>query len=152
MNRAGLTLLELVAFIAVLGILSALTVPKFALCVNNLKASELPRAIKAIQKAEEAFYIESGEYADCPWADANSDNANDNIEASLGILVPGKYFYYAADANGGNFSIESWVYRSFGHISENTKVTMSDQGEFSYSDPSDGDDIRRLKEMCHYLK
>lgn len=150
MKRSGFTLLELAALMVVAGILCALTVPKFAHCINNLKAAELPRSIKAIQRAEESYYREMAQYADCPWADANGDNSNDNIENNLGIQVAGNYFYYAADASEGNFSIESWVYRSFGKIAANTKVVMDDRGVFTYS--GDDENIERLKKMCHYLR
>lgn len=61
-NKKGFTLIELIVVIAVLGIISALAVPKFVNIQDDAKASVDAQNLKLIQNAVEIYSAKNGSY------------------------------------------------------------------------------------------
>ncbi len=146
----GFTLVELVVVIIIIGVLSAVALPHFIDVAYKARASELPTSVRIIQQAEEIYYAEENVYAVCPWADTDSDNANDAIELLLNTHVAGSYFFYGTTVAGSGYSVEAWVKKPFGGVTGGTKAIIADDGTHTYV--GDASAIAKLKSYCNYLK
>jgi type IV pilus assembly protein PilA len=61
-HRAGVTLLELMIVVAIMGILAAIAIPLFMTYQLRSKTAEVKGNLAAIQVAEQAYYSEAGVY------------------------------------------------------------------------------------------
>lgn len=105
-NKKGFTLVELIIVIAILGILTAIAVPKFSGFTTKAKTGADTANIKTIQNAVHVYEAEKGEYPD------TATEMNDLINTYLNGEVPES----KADKNK-NFYIDS-----------NGKVTLGTSG------------------------
>jgi prepilin-type N-terminal cleavage/methylation domain-containing protein len=62
--RAGITLLELLVVVAIIGILAAVAIPVFRVYITRSKAAEAANVLQGIRQAEEDFYGEFRRYTD----------------------------------------------------------------------------------------
>ncbi|BDA66137.1 general secretion pathway protein H [Calothrix sp. PCC 7716] len=65
----GFTLIELLVVIIIIGILSAIALPSFLNQANKAKQSEARTYVGSMNRAQQAFYAENGEFAGSTAAD-----------------------------------------------------------------------------------
>ena len=63
-NRKGFTLVELMAVIAVIGILAAIVVPKFSGATDQAKVAQIQGDLRTIGAAVTMYYATEGKYPD----------------------------------------------------------------------------------------
>ena len=62
-SQAGFTLTELLVVIVVVGILAALTIPKFTNVTTRAKTTEAKLMLKQVHNLQKAYYLENDIYA-----------------------------------------------------------------------------------------
>ena len=63
MNKEGFTLLELLVVVLIIGILAAVALPQYRVAVLKARTAKMWPIIEAIDKAEQAYYLSTGEWA-----------------------------------------------------------------------------------------
>ncbi len=61
-NDEGFTLIELLVVIIIIGILSAIALPSFLNQANKARESEAANNVGAINRAQQAFYVENSQF------------------------------------------------------------------------------------------
>ncbi len=61
-NNGGFTLIELLVVVLIIGILAAVAVPQYQKAIDRSRAIQVLAALKAIQAAEEVFFLQNGYY------------------------------------------------------------------------------------------
>ncbi|HRP07208.1 MAG TPA: prepilin-type N-terminal cleavage/methylation domain-containing protein [Gemmatimonadales bacterium] len=61
-GRAGFTLIELLIVVVIIGILAAIAIPKFAATKDKAKLGSVRSDLRNIMSAQEAYFIDYGEY------------------------------------------------------------------------------------------
>ena len=100
----GFTLIELLVVVLIIGILSAIALPKYQVAVDKARFAQLETATKALKTGLEIFWLENGEYP--------TDASMLSIQAPGGWTASGKNW----TDEGGSFSCsfnDSLVYCAF---------------------------------------
>ena len=86
----GFTLIELLVVIIIIGILSAIALPSFLNQANKAKESEAKQYVGSMNRAQQAYYLEEGAFAD----------NNNFAQLGLGIKTETQNYQYVI-ADGG---------------------------------------------------
>ncbi len=62
-NKQAFTLIELLVVVLIIGILAAVAVPQYQLAVVKSKTKAILPVLSAIQRAQEVYYLNNGNYA-----------------------------------------------------------------------------------------
>jgi prepilin-type N-terminal cleavage/methylation domain-containing protein len=121
LKKQGFTLIELMIVVAIIGILAAIAVPKFADMVTKSKEAAVKGNLGAVRSATSIYYGDmEGQYP---------ENLHD------GLTTADKYM---PAANGlGNFTLPTTTNNTGGHTSSPTNATKVTQG----AAPTDGNGI-----------
>ncbi|NEP06915.1 MAG: prepilin-type N-terminal cleavage/methylation domain-containing protein [Okeania sp. SIO2G4] len=95
-KEEGFTLIELLVVIIIIGILSAIALPSFLNQANKAKQSEAKQYLASINKGQQAFYAEKGDFI---------NDVADIGKLGLGIKTATGNYTYAlgeADVDGKN--------------------------------------------------
>jgi prepilin-type N-terminal cleavage/methylation domain-containing protein len=63
-NKNGFTLIELLVVVLIIGVLTAVALPRYQAIVNKSKASEALIAIRALAEAHQLYFMANGRYTD----------------------------------------------------------------------------------------
>ena len=122
-NR-GFTLIELMIVVVILGLLSALAIPRFRTAAQKSKKSEARLVLKNIFQAAHVYYLEMGGFPPCNpdgsprfggwWMFNNAATANQNWRKLPGLAVDGPTGYprftYVITRSGPTFRAEAWTW------------------------------------------
>lgn len=93
LSTQGFTLIELLVVIIIIGILSAIALPSFLNQANKAKQAEAKQYLSAINKAQQAYYLENNKFV---------DDVDEIGKLGLGIRPEtANYSYTLAPLNGG---------------------------------------------------
>ncbi len=67
-NRKGFTLVELLVVISIIGILSAIAIPKFASATNTARGAKIQADLRTMDSAVQIYYASAGSYPANPAA------------------------------------------------------------------------------------
>ena len=104
-KQGGFTLIELLVVVLIIGILSAVALPQYKLAIIKSKTKAILPVLSAIQRAQEVYYLNNGEYAN-------------NIQA-LDIQMPAECTPQDS-ANNSN-----WICGKDFHIVTNTNAAVT---------------------------
>lgn len=102
-NHLGFTLIELLVVVLIIGILAAVAVPQYKKAVEKTRITKILAIGRAIQQAEESYYMANGKYTDTL------------TDLDINITIPPEYAFqmYAESAqkiqfnrNSGNYVYE----------------------------------------------
>ena len=100
--RKGVTLLELLIVVLIVGILAVIAVPKFEGVILKSKFAESYLFIDSIRMAQEAYFMEESNYSDdISWLDLEVPSADE------------RYFVYATDTDTGIDDPPGFEYNAF---------------------------------------
>ncbi len=88
MDRKGFSLLELIIVIIIVGVLSALALPRYFKMIEVARTPEAIVNLKLIREIFERCYLMSGQFIGCDWessADNPNSQPNRHFDYSVGI-------------------------------------------------------------------
>jgi prepilin-type N-terminal cleavage/methylation domain-containing protein len=105
MNKRGVTLIELIIVVAIIGILAMIAIPAYIGQQKNAARTEAYSNLQNLRLLEEQYFAENGCYYMSSGACANNSSIHgvSNIQAFLPAFKPG-------DASGLNFDYTLSVY------------------------------------------
>ncbi|MCQ2411046.1 MAG: prepilin-type N-terminal cleavage/methylation domain-containing protein [Elusimicrobiaceae bacterium] len=78
------TLIELLVVVLIIGVLAAVAVPKYRVAVEKTRATNLILLIRAIDQAEQRYYLANGEYTrDFDVLDVDMPAGGNRVQASV---------------------------------------------------------------------
>lgn len=95
----GFTLIELLVVIIIIGILSAIALPAFLNQANKAKQSEAKTNVGSLNRAQQAYYMEKGKFADM----------NNFGNLGLGIATQTSNYEYNIDATNAASPTDPFV-------------------------------------------
>ena len=86
--NGGFTLIELLVVIIIIGILSAIALPSFLNQANKAKQSEAKTYIGSMNRAQQAYYMENGEFTDAiPELGLGIQSSTDNYSYTVTLTA-----------------------------------------------------------------
>ena len=153
-SRAGFTMIELMFVVSILGVLSALAIPSFAMLIARSKTAEVAGNLSAMYKHAASYYASERTQRGNTTAMSGHCTVDD---AAPSPQIPGKFkqeFFADSTFRELGFSISDLVYYQYGLASANG-VSGCDQAAnqtglytfYAHGD-LDGDNIRSTFELA----
>ena len=99
-NRKGFTLVELLVVISIIGILSAIAIPKFTDSTKTARGAKIQADLRTMESAFQIYYASAGSY---PLAIATLTAAN--LLVAEPVAPAGEWKTPNAAGNGGSYSV-----------------------------------------------
>jgi type IV pilus assembly protein PilE len=119
-HQEGVTLIELLTVVVVMGILAAIAVPSYRSYLIRTNRSDAKSALMQLQAAQEKFYLQNNAYASDPAAAP---------PAGLGLQNPTNNGYYTLsitlDAGGQSYTAKATPTASGGQNSDTACATFT---------------------------
>jgi type IV pilus assembly protein PilE len=132
-RMAGVTLMELLVVIAVLGTLAAIAVPSYRRYLIRSQRSEAKVSLMQVQTAEEKFYLQNNAYT-------NSLTGGPGVGLGMGaVSETGKYDISVVTANAGQTFVATATPRAGGGQSDDAQCvnfTINERGVRGVSGPA----------------
>ena len=116
-NKKGITLIELMVVIAIIGILSTSIYVTIKDAPHKAKASEFPTVLSSIRQAEMIFEGETGRYT------------SDFTELDIDSPEDSKWFDYSVSASDTSFIVSATVKQNFGKAKKGNTATIDQNGK-----------------------
>jgi len=132
MKKDGMTLVELMIVVVIIGVLAAISVPQFGNAIARARCAEVPLNLNKISIAQEAYFAEQRKYkSGCYWG-----YSSNNGKANLGVsITPSAYFqYFTTATNSGNgFNASTYLVKSIGNATgkadrSGPKIQLTESG------------------------
>jgi prepilin-type N-terminal cleavage/methylation domain-containing protein len=85
-NKKGFTLIELLIVVVIIGILAAIAIPKFSSTKEKAYMASMKADLKNLVNAQEAFYADSGHYANGGTTGFSYTTSQGNVMAATDIV------------------------------------------------------------------
>ncbi len=85
--RQGFTLIELLVVVLIIGILTAVALPKYQAVIGKTQAITIIQRLDAIYKAQQLYYMANGEYAES-WDDLDIEIKGHNVTHNRNLYFP----------------------------------------------------------------
>lgn len=82
-QESGFTLIELLVVIVIIGILSAIALPSFLNQANKARQSEAKTYVGAINRSQQAYFVEYGEFGDATELEGGINLATQNYQYTV---------------------------------------------------------------------
>ena len=108
-RSGGLTLLELLITVVIVGILAAVALPSFSKAVEKAKVKDAQTALAAIASAERVYRLDQGGFGNLANLTANNytsdpDSNNQNANWNFAVAGAGAAFTATATRTGGGYN------------------------------------------------
>lgn len=107
MKKQAFTLVEIMVVLVILGVLSAIALPKFSQAMEIRKAAMAMQQMKIIRRAVEVVRTNNRGYDFCD--NATKCNTTDKINAALELDMHNSYFNFIVTTSAASSVYWSWV-------------------------------------------
>ena len=112
------TLVELIVTIMIIGVLSAVMIPKYNSYISKARFAEVPTTLNTIQTSQEIYYIENSRYKHI-WSQDKFYH--------IGLFIPeSKYFYYYCPANRDHYWGIAYFRKPIGKHSRGSTILINE--------------------------
>ena len=102
-NRKGFTLVELLVVISIIGILSAIAIPKFSSATDSARGAKIQADLRTMDSAMQIYYASASKYPD-----QVASLVDANLLATAPVAPVGAWRTpNGASGNGGSYTLDS---------------------------------------------
>jgi len=134
-HNKGLTLLEVLVVVAIVGILAAIAIPSYNSYITRARRSEAKTVLEQVRAAQEMWRAERGSYA----IDDGNGTAIAKLTNTMGVPATIPFYNWTFTAQGGTAftarATPTGTQSSDGWLSIDQNGTKTDQDGRTYPDP-----------------